>query len=93
MPQLDASQYAAFAQILEDLKSHVEDMDEVPQNFVSDQIARNNEYGARTFVSPKQMAWLERLHEQFVGTTQHQQPKGIDGRSPDDDDINDDIPF
>ena len=71
MPQLDATQYAKFVSILEDLKPMLSDLDEVPQNFVSDQIERNEQFGARTFVSPKQMAWLERLHEENVGTEDH----------------------
>lgn len=71
MPQLDATQYAKFVSILEDLKPHIEDMNEAPSNFVSDQIERNTQFGARTFVSDKQMAWLERLHEEFIGSEDH----------------------
>jgi hypothetical protein len=58
--------------------------------FVNDQVERKKQYGERMFVSPKQVAWLERLHEEFVGTAEPAEPKGVDehfGRvqSPDND--------
>jgi len=92
MPQLDSKGYSKFNQILSELEPILGTLKEVPRNFVSDQIERNKQYGERVLVSPKQMAWLERLHEEFIGDTDHQQD--TDDRDPrSDQDMNDDIPF
>lgn len=90
MPQLDEKQYAKFSRMLAELEPEIDAMKEAPANFVRDQIERNKEYGESMFVSPKQFAWMERLHEEFVGDTEHAQPKGVDGKRSD---MDDDIPF
>lgn len=99
MPQLEPEQYSKFNQMLEELGPCVEQMKEAPANFVRDQIVRNNEYAERTLVSPKQFAWLERLHNEFVGTSEGPGPKGVDENirrvhdSQGAKDMDDDIPF
>lgn len=82
MPQLDEKDYAEFSRILEELTPEINNMKETPAGFVRDQITRNNQYGERTLVSPKQFNWLKQLHEEFVGDTQHD--KAEDGPDPND---------
>lgn len=91
MPQLEPAQYSKFSQMLSELEPVLSSMKEAPRNFVTDQIERNRQYGERTLVSTKQFAWLERLHEEFIGDTDHGQERDDDPRS--DRDMNDDIPF
>lgn len=90
MPALDEKAYAKFSLMLEELAPEVDGMKEVPQSFVKDMIDKHEQYGERMFVSPKQLQWLERLHEEFVGNTDHAQESN-DPRS--DRDMDDDIPF
>lgn len=65
--------------------------------FVDDMKERIERYGARVFVSPKQLAWLENLYTQHVGsldavTTSHDNAR-VDVLGDDADDLGDDIPF
>jgi len=77
MPELTEEQYEHVALILSELAPVVDDLNDSPANFVRDQIARHEQYGARMFMSPKQIAWLERLHEEHVGTASHAQPSDL----------------
>jgi len=69
MPALNEQDYARFHQMLEELADEVGGMKETPRNFLTDMIAKDKEYGERVFVSPKQLAWIQKLHEEFVGDT------------------------
>jgi len=80
MPQLDEKQYAHMSRILDELEPEVNKLDQVPKGFVQDMLDKRGQYGERMFVSPKQLSWLERLHEEFVGDTDHA-AEG-DGRDP-----------
>lgn len=71
MPELSESEYERVALMLSELAPEVDSMNETPANFVRDQIARHEKFGPSMFMSPKQLAWLERLHEEFVGTASH----------------------
>jgi hypothetical protein len=87
MPALDDKSYAEFNRILQELEPEVDNMKETPQSFVRDMLEKNKLYGERVFVSPKQFEWLKKLHEEYVGDTDHHE----DPRS--DEDMDDDIPF
>jgi len=91
MPQLSDKDYAKFSQMLEELESEVPGMKDTPKSFMSDMLDKNKLYGERVFVSPKQFAWIEQLHQEFVGDTDH----GTDIGSGDNPShgIDDDIPF
>ncbi len=90
MPALDPKNYAEFNRILEELAPEVDNLNGASQSFAKDMIEKNQLYGERVFVSPKQLDWLKRLHEEFVGDTAHEKSQG-DPRS--DKDMDDDIPF
>ena len=102
MPQLDASEFSRVSQIIDELAPLAEEgsLYEAANNFVNDQVERKKQYGERMFISPKQIAWLERLHEENVGNAVYQEPRGVDERirhlhdpqgAPDP--MDDDIPF
>jgi hypothetical protein len=100
MPQLEPEQYAEFSLMLSELEPVVGSVYASGQSFVRDQIERNKQYGERTLVSVKQMDWLRKIHEEFVGSSEQQEPKGIDGQRgdvPGDNtaggSLDDDIPF
>lgn len=99
MPQLDPEQYAQFSLMLSELEPVADQVYENGRNFIRDQIERNKQYGERTLVSPKQFSWLKSLHDEHVGSSEQQEPKGIDGKRGDDRDprsdwdMDDDIPF
>lgn len=38
------------------------------RKFVTEQVERHDQYGTRMFMSPKQLAWLEALYKEHVGT-------------------------
>lgn len=82
MPALDDKDYAEFNRILEELAPEIDNMNSTPQSFVKDMVEKNTLYGERVFVSPKQLDWLKKLHEEFVGDTQHD--KAEDGPDPND---------
>lgn len=67
MPQLEPKDYADFARMLEELTPEVDSMKETPQSFMRDMIEKNGLYGERVFVSPKQLNWIKKLHEEYVG--------------------------
>lgn len=98
MPQLEAEEFSRVSQIIDELAPLAEEgkLYEAANNFVNDQVDRKKQYGERMFISPKQVAWLERLHEEHVGTAVHQEPKDavdeLDRRAPPRD-MDDDIPF
>lgn len=71
MSELSESGYTHLCTLVEELKPCVDSMRETPQGFVRDQIARLEEYGPGIRISPKQLAWIERLHKEFVGTATH----------------------
>lgn len=99
MPQLSPEDYASFNLMLSELEPVVDSVYASGQSFVRDQIERNKQYGERTLVSVKQMDWLKKIHEEFVGTADHSEPKGVDGQRGDDRDprsdrdMDVDIPF
>jgi len=100
MPQLEPEQYAEFARILAELEPVVDKVYASGQNFVRDQIERNKTYGERTLVSAKQMDWLKKIHDEFVGTAEPGGPKELQGSDfagrgdpRSDRDMDDDIPF
>lgn len=89
MPALNEIDYAKFNQMLEELAPEVDGMKDTPRNFLSDMIEKNKLYGERVFVSVKQFDWIKKLHEEFVGDTDHQ----ASGDPRSDRDMDDDIPF
>lgn len=98
MPALNEKDYAEFNRLLEELGPEVENMKETPRSFMSDMIAKNNEYGERVFVSPKQFDWIKKLHEEYIGDTDHGVGGGITKAhdlqgGPGNRDMDDDIPF
>ena len=98
MPQLEAEEFARVASVINELAPLAEEgaLYEAANGFVNDQVERKKEYGERMFISPKQIAWLDKLHDEFVGTAEPQEPKGIDGRRDDprsDEDMDDSIKF
>lgn len=93
MPALGESDYAKFNQLLEELESEVPNMKETPRNFMSDMIEKNKLYGERVFVSPKQLDWIKKLHEEYVGDSAHEKSNGDDRDPRSDRDMDDDIPF
>lgn len=92
MGQLDAKDYAVFNQLIEELEPEIDNMKETPQSFVKDMVSKNKQYGERVFVSPKQLDWIKRLHEEYIGDTDHDVDPEADGRHPPRD-MDDDIPF
>lgn len=93
MPALNEQDYAKFSQMLEELEPEVENMKETPRNFMTDMIQKNREYSERVFVSPKQLSWIKKLHEEYIGDTDHaQEDPEADGRHPPKD-MDDEIPF
>lgn len=89
MPQLSPEKYAEIAMKIDELEPLAAD-DDLPgasNSFILDQVARKKQYGERMFLSPKQVDWIESLHNEHVGTAEQPEPKGIDGK------IDDDIPF
>lgn len=93
MPQLNEQDYAEFSRILEELGPEVENLNDASRSFAKDMIEKNGLYGERVFVSPKQLVWLQKLHEEFVGNTAHEKSTGDDRDPRSDKDMNDDIPF
>lgn len=88
MPQLNANDWAEVARIIDELEPEVGGFSyDAANNFVRDQVERKRQYGERMFISEKQIAWLKRLHEEYIGDTAHEQED--DG----DLDMNDKIPF
>ncbi len=89
MPALYPEAYAEFARMLEELGPEITNMKDTPRNFMSDMVEKNKLYGERVFVSPKQLAWVKQLHEEYVGNTDHD----LSARSERGKDMDDDIPF
>ena len=73
MPVLEPDAYADFNRMLDELGPEIDDMKETPRNFLRDMTAKKKQYGEGVFVSPKQLAWIKQLHEEFVGNTVHEQ--------------------
>jgi|HubBroStandDraft_3_1064219.scaffolds.fasta_scaffold05013_2 hypothetical protein len=71
MPALDEKTYAEFSRLLDELAPEVDGMKETPRNFMRDMTDKRGQYGERMFVSPKQLAWIQKLHEEYVGDTAH----------------------
>jgi hypothetical protein len=69
MPALNERDYAEFSRLLDELRPEVDNLRETPQSFVKDMLNKRDQYGERMFVSPKQKAWIEQLHEECVGNT------------------------
>lgn len=93
MPALDAKDYAEFTRMLEELAPEVNSMKETPQSFMRDMIEKQNLYGERVFVSPKQLNWIKQLHEEYIGDTAHEKDTHDPGPGKRDSDMDDDIPF
>lgn len=91
MPALNETDYAKFAQMLDELQPEIARMNGSPFNFLTDMIAKNKQYGERIFVSPKQLDWIKKLHEEYIGNTDHgvDESYGASKRT----DMDDDIPF
>lgn len=92
MPALNEADYAKFNQMLEELEPEVARMNGSPFNFLTDMIGKNKQYGERVFVSPKQLDWIRKLHEEYIGDTNHDVDPEADGRYPPRD-MDDEIPF
>lgn len=88
MPALNEKNYAEFSRMLEELSPEIDNMKETPRNFMTDMVVKNNQYGERMFVSPKQLEWVKKLHEEFVGDTDHDVVASVRNKEMDDD-----IPF
>lgn len=69
MPQLSETDYSEFNRILEELKPELGSFKPAEENFVNDMVEKNGLYGEGVFVSPKQFAWLKRIHQEYVGDT------------------------
>lgn len=84
MPALYPAAYAEFNRMLEELEPEIPHMkSEKARNFLTDQVARNKQYGERVFVSPAQLNWVKALHSEHIGDTDHDPgPREIDGRDP-----------
>ena len=78
MPQLEPAEYSRISLVIDELADVVDDLKESARNFVSDQIERKKQYGERMFLSPKQINWLDSLHNEYVGTAEQPGPKGVD---------------
>lgn len=65
---LTQEQVEEITELLGDLGPVKDDMNPKSKAFVDDQIKRFEQYGAKMFVSPKQMKWLKDLHAEFIGT-------------------------
>ncbi len=77
MPALNEKDYAEFCRLIDELAPEVASMKETPQNFLTGMIDKRAQYGERMFVSPKQLAWIRKLHEEFVGDTEFEdEPEG-----------------
>lgn len=81
---LTNDQYSHVYGLLDDLKPYVRDMKDVPANFTREMLTKRDTYGINMFISPKQIAWLERLHDEFCGTRDPDDSGG--GEGPDTDD-------
>lgn len=90
MPALNETDYAKFAQMLDELSPEVDRMKETPRNFMRDMLEKNKQYGERVFVSVKQLDWIKKLHEEYIGDTAHESD---DDNDPANRDMSDDIPF
>lgn len=98
MPALDEADYAKFSQMLEELEPEVSRMNGSPFNFLTDMIDKNKQYGERMFVSPKQLDWIKKLHEEYIGDTDHGAERDAGNGSQSlgqnrDRGMDDDIPF
>lgn len=103
MPQLYPEEYSRVSLVIDELAPLAAEgkLYDAANGFVNDQVERKKQYGERMFISPKQIAWLDKLHEEFVGTAEPQEPKGVDEevkREPSratrrNSDMDDDIPF
>lgn len=62
---LTEEQDAHLTEVLDDLGSVRDDLYPKAKQFVEDQIARHETYGARMFLSPKQLNWLHDLQREF----------------------------
>ncbi len=85
MPSLEPKDYAEFARMLEELAPEIDNMKDTPRSFMTDMVEKNKTYGERVFVSPKQLAWIKDLHEEYIGDTDHSEDPEAD--------IDDEIPF
>lgn len=83
MPALEPDAYAELNRMLEELDPEIDDMKETPRNFLREMTAKNKQHGEGVFVSPKQLNWIKQLHEEFVGSTDHQLEEGQDPRDAD----------
>ncbi len=93
---MDQKQYEHVGELLGGLKDVVDDLNETSRSFVQDQIRRHKRWGQDMLVSPKQLAWLESLHEEFVGTGGGKEAPGVDDKMKADmegKDFNDEVPF
>lgn len=96
MPALNETDYAKFAQMLDELQPEVARMNGSPFNFLTDMIGKNEQYGERVFVSAKQFDWIKKLHEEYIGDTVHEKSAKqlrAEERDDRDRDMDDDIPF
>lgn len=96
-----------LTELLDDLKAVSDDIYPNGQKFVLEQVARHEQYGARMFLSPKQLAWLESLHGEFCqqkpksdlvkkgagGAPPGERPEEGDDDTAPRDDMGDEIPF
>lgn len=64
---MTSEEYDRYQMILQQLADVRGEMNARSQSFYDDQVKRFDEYGERTFMSPKQKSWLESLYEDHVG--------------------------
>ena len=73
MATLYPAAYAEFSRMLDELAPEIPGMvKESSRNFLTDMIAKRDQYREGVFVSPKQLNWIKSLHEEFVGDTAHE---------------------
>lgn len=86
MSQLEPEKYAEIAMKIDELAPLARQgtLPGAGNGFINDQFMRKAEYGERMFLSSKQVAWIEQLHDEHVGSSDGPCTKGIDGRDDDD---------
>ena len=82
-----------LSQLLQGLEPVSKELNPNSRNFVADQVKRFDQYGANMFLSPKQLKWLEDLHQEFVGELPEAGAKQEEPPDQESDAIDDKIPF
>lgn len=71
-----------LTEVLNDLEAVQDDLYPKAKQFVQDQIERHKQYGARMFLSPKQLQWLHDLQKEFCQAKPANTLKARQGGAP-----------